>query len=361
MSAQKPARARLHSIPRRATVRLARPLAVSGRLDLRVALCCVGLTLTGVAVLSLSLAVGEFPLPPGRVVATLLGQGAQADEFIVLTLRLPRALVAILAGAALAVSGHLFQTLVRNPLASPDIIGVTSGAALVAVGIVVLGASSLLIPMGALAGATVAATVIYLLAWRDGLSPYRFVLVGVGIAAICQAATSYLLVRGELADVQQAAVWLVGSLNGRSWAEVWPLTVALALLLPVAAVLARSLDALSLGEDAATALGVRVGHTRLGLVAVATVLAAVAVAATGPVGFVAFIASHIARRLADRTGGAVLPVAALSGAVLVLMADLVAGLVLAPTQLPAGIVTSVLGAPYFLFLLQRANRTGAAA
>lgn len=110
--------------------------------------------------------------------------------------------------------------------------------------------------------------------------------------------------------------------------------------------LARSLDALSLGEDAATALGVRVGHTRLGLVAVATVLAAVAVAATGPVGFVAFIASHIARRLADRTGGAVLPVAALSGAVLVLMADLVAGLVLAPTQLPAGIVTSVLGAPY---------------
>lgn len=144
-----------------------------------------------------------------------------------LTLRLPRALVAILAGAALAVSGHLFQTLVRNPLASPDIIGVTSGAALVAVGIVVLGASSLLIPMGALAGAIVAVTVIYLLAWRGGLSPYRFVLVGVGIAAICQAATSYLLVRGELADVQQAAVWLVGSLNGRSWAEVWPLTVAL--------------------------------------------------------------------------------------------------------------------------------------
>lgn len=361
MSVQAPAREDLPAMRGRVTLRLGGPLALSGRLDVRVVLCCAALVVAGLVVLGVTMVVGEFPLPPSEVVATLLGQGAQADEFIVLTLRLPRALVAILAGAALAVSGHIFQTLVRNPLASPDIIGVTSGAALVAVGIIILGAGSALVPFGALAGATVAATLVYLLAWRGGVSPYRLVLVGIGIAAACGAGTSYLLVRGELADVQQATVWLVGSLNGRSWSDVGPLSVALALLLPVAAVLARSLDALSLGEDAATALGVRVGRARLSLVTVGAALAAVAVAATGPIGFVAFIAPHIARRLADRTGAAVLPVAALSGAVLVLAADLVAGLVLAPTQLPVGIVTVVLGAPYFLFLLQRANRVGAGA
>lgn len=343
----------------RATLRLRRPFAVSVRLDLRVIACCLGLTVAGVAVFALTLGVGEFPIGPGEVVLTLLGQGQTGAEFIVLGLRLPRALVAILAGGALAVSGHIFQTLVRNPLASPDIIGVTSGAALVAVAIIVLGAGAGLVPFGALAGATAAAILVYLLAWRGGVSPYRLVLVGIGIAAIASAGTSYLLVRGELADVQQATVWLVGSLNGRTWQEVVPLAVALGVLLPAAGALTRSLDVLSLGEEAATALGVRVGRARLGLVAVGAALAAVAVAATGPIGFVAFIAPHIARRLADRTGGAVLPVAALAGALLVLVADLVAGLVLAPTQLPVGIVTSVLGAPYFLFLLHRANKVGA--
>jgi len=345
----------------RITVRVRRPLTASVQLDPRIVACCIGLVIAGFAVLAVTLVVGEYPIGLGEVVLTLLGQGQPGSEFIVFGLRLPRALTAILAGAALAVSGHIFQSLVRNPLASPDIIGVTSGAALVAVAVIVLGVGPLGVPAGALLGAALASTAVYVLAWRRGVSPYRLVLVGIGIAAICSAGTSYLLVKGELADVQQATVWLVGSLNGRSWDEVGPLALPLAVLLPAVAVLARSLDALSLGEEAATALGVRVGRARLGLVAVAAALAAAAVAATGPIGFVAFIAPHIARRLADRTGGAVLPVAALSGAVLVLTADLIAGLVLAPTQLPVGIVTSVLGAPFFLLLLYRANKIGTGA
>jgi iron complex transport system permease protein len=170
-----------------------------------------------------------------------------------------------------------------------------------------------------------------------------------------------MLTRGELYDVQRAVVWLVGSLNGRSWEEVRPLAAAMAVLIPAALMLASRLDALALGEDAAKALGVDVNRARLALIVVGAALAAVAVAAAGPVGFVALIAPLIARRLADATGGAVLPVSLLSGAVLVCASDLIGRWLLAPEELPVGIVTSILGAPFFLYLLYRANRTGAGA
>jgi len=170
------------------------------------------------------------------------------------------------------------------------------------------------------------------------------------------AGTQYLLVIGDLIDVQRAAVWLVGSLNGVTWAEFWPLLVGLVLLFPATAALARALDALSLSEESATALGVRVQRSRLGLVVVGAALAAFAVAAAGPIGFVAFIAPHLARRLTGLTGAAVLPATALVGGVLVMVCDLVARLVLAPVELPVGVVTAVVGAPFFLYLLYRANR-----
>ncbi len=343
---------------RHAVLRLRHP-RLSLRVDLRVV--AVSGALLGAAALAFAgnLAYGDFPLPVDEVVVTLLGNGSSEHEFIVLKLRLPRALIALLAGAAFGMSGAIFQTLVRNPLASPDIIGVTSGASFAAVTVIILGGASGLVAPAAFVGALVATGLVYALAWRSGVSPYRLVLVGIGISAIFLAGTSYMLTRGELYDVQRAVVWLVGSLNGRWWEELQPLAAAVILLLPATALLARRLDALSLGEEVAAALGVDVQRARLALVLVAAALAAVAVAAAGPVGFVAFIAPHIARRLADASGGALLPVAAVAGAALVCVADLVGRWLLDPSEVPVGIVTSVLGAPSLLYLLYRANRVGA--
>jgi iron complex transport system permease protein len=336
-----------------------RPLGAraSLRVDVRLLAVCAGLAVLGTLAFALELAWGEFPLPLGDVLATLAGGGHQADRFIVIDVRLPRALVAALAGAALAVSGAVFQILVRNPLASPDIIGITRGASVAAVTVFVVGASAALIPLAAFGGAVAAAALLYVLAWRGGLSPYRLVLVGIAVEALGTAGTTYALIRGRIEDVQQAAVWLVGSLNSRAFTDVWPLVAGLAVLAPAVALLARPLDALSLGEDQARALGVRVEAARLGLVVAAAGLAAIAVAATGPIGFVAFIAPHIARALTRANGAAVLPAAALCGALLVLASDLAGRLLLSPTEIPVGIVTSVLGAPFFLWLLYRANRT----
>jgi iron complex transport system permease protein len=324
--------------------------------ELRVVIVSVALLSAGAAAFALNIAYGEYPVSVGDVVATLLGAGNAQNHFIVVELRLPRALVATLVGVALASSGTIFQTLVRNPLASPDIIGVTNGASLAGVAVFILGASSDLVPLAAFGGALAASALVYALAWRGGLSPYRLVLVGIGIAAICMAGTSYLLVKGEFNDVRRAAVWLVGSLNGRSWPELRPLVLWLCVLVPASIALLRALDALSLGDDVARSLGVRVERVRLALVVVGSALAGVAVSAAGPVGFVAFVAPHIARRLVGVPGSAVLPVAALTGGVLVLAADLVGRILLSPREVPVGIITAIIGAPFFLYLLHRANR-----
>jgi iron complex transport system permease protein len=344
--------------PRGRIVLRPRGTALSLRVEARLLAACAVLAAAGALAFALNLAWGEFPLPLGDVLATLTGGGHQADRFIVIDVRLPRAMVAALAGAALAVSGSIFQTLLRNPLASPDVIGVVAGASAAAVTVFVLGASAALIPLAAFGGAIAASALLYLLAWRRGLSPYRLVLVGIGIDALATAAVTYALVRGRIEDVQEAAVWLIGSLNARAFTDVWPLAAGLALLTPLVAVLTRSLDALSLGEDEARALGVRVEPARLGLVAAAAGLAAIAVAAAGPIGFVAFIAPHIARVLTRASGAAVLPASALCGATLVLAADLAGRLLLSPEVIPVGIVTSVLGAPFFLWLLYRSSRSG---
>jgi iron complex transport system permease protein len=345
------------ALARRRLVLRPRGTNLSLRADVRLLAVCAALAALGTLAFALELAWGEFPLPLGDVLATLAGDGHQADRFIVIDVRLPRALVAALAGAALSVSGAIFQILVRNPLASPDIIGITGGASLAAVTVFVLGASAALVPLAAFGGALVASALLYALAWRGGLSPYRLVLVGIGVEALGTAGIFYVLIRGRIEDVHQAAVWLVGSLNSRAFTDVWPLVAGLAVLAPVVALLARSLDALALGEDQARALGVRVERARLGLVVAAAGLAAIAVAAAGPMVFVAFIAPHIARVLTRASGAAVLPAAALCGALLVLASDLVGRLLLSPTEIPVGIVTSVLGAPFFLWLLYRASRT----
>lgn len=307
-----------------------------------------------------SVSVGDFPIPLGEVIGELTGlSGSPDSEFIIRELRLPRATTAVLVGAAFGISGQIFQRMVRNPLASPDLLGISAGATVGAlVAIVVVGAASTVsITLAALVGATAAVVAIYLLAVREGLSSYRLVLVGVGITAMLTAVVGYLLTRAQQRDAGRAAVWLTGSLNGRGWEFARPLTLALIVLVPVALTSARTLRALELGDDCAAGLGVSRHRAKAGLALCASALAAVATAAAGPVGFVALISPQIARRLTGGRTVALVP-AAIVGAALVVYGDLLARRAFSPNELPVGVVTAVIGAPYLLWLLARANRLG---
>jgi len=309
-------------------------------------------------VLAWSLSVGDFPIPLGDVLASLVGAGSDDAGFIVQTLRLPRGLTAVLVGASFGLSGAIFQRIARNPLASPDIIGINAGAAAAAVFvIVIMGGTSLQVTFGALAGSVLTALAIYVLAYRKGVTGYRLVLVGIGITAMLGSVTSYLLTRAEIFDAQKATVWLTGSLNGRGWEHVGPVTAALVVLIPVAVALARHLRVLELGDDTARGLGVRVEASRGALLLIGVALAAVSTASAGPIAFVALVAPQIARRLTGERTLALVP-GAVCGALLLVAADLAARRLFAPTELPVGVFTAVLGAPYLLYLLARANRIG---
>jgi iron complex transport system permease protein len=310
-----------------------------------------------VALFCVSISVGDFPVPVADVIPAIFGNGEGQVPYIVQTLRLPRALTAVLVGAALGFSGAIFQSLARNPLASPDIIGITHGASACAVFIIVaVGGSYSFIAFGALIGGLVTATLIYLLAYRKGLSSYRLVLVGIGVSAMLTAVTDYLMTRAEIYDAARATVWLTGSLNNRGWEHVRPIALTMAFLFPAVLLLARGLRGLQLGDETATALGIPVERTRGALIGVAVAMAAVATAAAGPISFVAFVAAPIARRLV-RAPLTLIP-AALVGALVLLGSDLVARRLFAPTELPVGVITGIVGAPYLLWLLARANKVG---
>lgn len=347
---------------RRWTVRAGRRSAgapvLAIRIDLRLAGMLAASAVATLVAVTVGMTVGDFPISPTEVLATLVGKGSPQHELIVLQLRLPRVLVAVLVGAAFAVSGAILQSLARNALVAPDVIGINAGAALLAVGVIVLGLPAALVAPGAFCGALGAALLLYALAYRGGVSTNRLVLVGIAVNAGLTAGISYLLTRGEIEEVQRANVWLIGSINTTDWADVRLLAVALAVLVPAGLALGRRLEALQLGDDLARALGAPVERTRLALVLIAVCLAALSVSVAGPIAFVAFVAPHLARRLAGTSGAGALPAAAAIGALLMLISDIVAQRLLAPTSLPVGIVTAVLGAPYFLYLLRRAGRLG---
>ncbi|MFD8867037.1 FecCD family ABC transporter permease [Streptomyces sp. NPDC059590] len=304
------------------------------------------------------LSIGDYPIAFTDVVRALTGSGDPATVLVVRELRLPRALVGLLAGIAFGVSGGLFQTMTRNPLASPDMIGLTQGAGTAVVAGIVLGwDGGLGTQTLGLLGALVTAVAVYALAWRRGATGYRIILVGIGVAWICTSATDYLMAKGGRFQAQAALGWLVGNLNGRTWSQTVPLVAALAVLLPTALLLGRLLRTLQLGDDVATGLGTRVQPVRLAVLLTGVGLIAFATAAAGPVAFVALAAPQIAQRLA---GTAWPPTVAsgLAGALMVLGGDLIARTLISGTELPVGIVTGVLGAPVLLWLLVRANRAG---
>jgi iron complex transport system permease protein len=360
----------LSTRPVRRSPAMVAPLRVgplSWLVPLRAGLVTLGGLVVLAVLVALDLSLGDFDIPMGDVVRTLLGGGDAGQQFIVKELRLPQTLVAVLVGAALGLSGALTQTFARNPLASPDILGVTQGAAFGAVSVIVISGASgyggavaagrlqeLGVPLGAFVGGLGTATLLYVLSWRRGIDGQRMILVGIGLGAALMALTSWLLVRARIQDAASAQVWLNGSLNARGWEHARPLLVTMAVLVPLALLLVRSLNTMQLGDDSASGLGVRLQRTQLLTLVAAVGLAAVAVSAVGPLGFVALVVPQIALRL---TGGSRPPMLASMtvGACLVVGADLVTRVVI-PFPLPAGIVTATIGAPYLIWLLLRTNR-----
>ncbi|MEV6797926.1 iron chelate uptake ABC transporter family permease subunit [Micromonospora rifamycinica] len=314
----------------------------------------------GVAALVVVLGVaaiggGDYPMSPADVLRTLTGGGTPAEDFIVGELRLPRLVTALGVGAALALSGAILQSLVRNPLGSPDVLGVTQGAATGALVVVVLGGGTLLLSGAALLGGLATGLLLWAVAGRHGLPGYRLVLVGIGTTAILTGVNGWLLTRAPLMDAARAVLWLTGSLDGRGWEQAVPLLGLLALLTPVVVGVARPLSMIELGDDTATALGVPVSLVRRLLLAAAVLLAAGAAAAAGPVSFVALVAPHLARRL-TRAPGPNLAAAAGTGAVLLLAADLAAQRAVDGHQLPVGVVTGLIGGGYLVWLLAARRR-----
>lgn len=317
-----------------------------------------GITLAMLAIVSIIyVSVGDFPVPLREVFPALLGHSEPRLDFIVQTLRLPRVVNGVLAGAAFALSGAIFQSFTRNPLASPDIIGISAGASSAAVfAIVVLHASSVGVTVAALVGGLGAAVAIFVLALRRGVTASRVVLIGIAIGALLMAITAYLLTRAHVFDAQRATVWLIGTLNGRGWEEARNLAVALVFLVPLALLLARYLRVLQQGDEVAAALGVPLARAKAAVIIAGAALAAVATAAVGPIAFVALIAPSIARLLV-RSSLTLIPTALL-GSLMIVSADLVARRALAPVELPVGVLTGILGGPYLLWLIARAHRIG---
>lgn len=304
--------------------------------------------------------VGAADLTVGDVVSTLLGGGTRQQRTVVLDWRMPRALGGLLVGFALGVAGALTQTFARNPLATPDIIGVTSGASTGAVAAIVLGGGTYAVdhallqvgvPAAALVGGLAAAAIVYGLSWRSGIDSYRLILVGIGVAAVLTAVTSYLTVIAKISNASQAAGWLVGSLNSTTWDQVIPLTVGVVVITPLALLLTAGLRTSQLGDDTARGLGQRLELHRLLTIVLAVGLSVVAVVAAGPVGFVAFVVPQLALRI-TRAERPPLLLAGLLGAVLTQGSDLL-GRVLFSWEAPVGLVTTVVGAPYLIHLLLR--------
>ncbi|MEU6352025.1 iron ABC transporter permease [Streptomyces sp. NPDC047072] len=343
--------------PNRVPFRLAAP-PVSGVLRPRLLAVTLGLALAAFLLFCVETSIGDISIPLVDVMKALFGVGDPGTKLIVHELRLPRALAGLLVGIAFGVSGALLQTVTLNPLASPDMIGITQGAGTAVVAGIVLGWDGGLGTQSlGLLGALTTGLLVYALAWRRGTTGYRIVLVGVGVAWICTSATDYLMARGQRFQAQAALGWLVGNLNGRTWDQIGPLALTTAVLIPVALLLGRQMRVLQLGDDVARGLGTRVQLVRVAVLLVSVGLVAFGTATAGPVAFVALAAPQVAQRLCGTAFPP--PVASgLTGAVMVLGSDLVAREIVPGTELPVGIVTGVLGAPVLLWLLVRANRAG---
>lgn len=322
-------------------------IGLSDRILKAALVLCMGLLVT----IAISLSLGAVPLSLQEIWQALLGQGDPTNQTILWDLRLPRTLTAMLVGAALGMSGALLQGVLRNGLADPFLLGISAGAGLAAVTLLTLGLFVIWVPLAAWLGAMLTTIVVYSLAWTPvGISVQRLILGGVAVSTFFGSISSMLLLFSD-ERVQVALNWLIGSLNGRGWLEVKTVGLYISAGLFVGCLLARPLNLLSLGDEMAVGLGVSLLRSRLLIGGVAALLAAGAVSISGLIGFVGLVVPHIVRLLVGTDYSWVLPLSAIGGALLMTFADIVARL--GPVELPVGVVTSLIGAPFFGWLLYR--------
>ncbi|MNZ25966.1 putative siderophore transport system permease protein YfhA [compost metagenome] len=307
----------------------------------------------------LGLSIGSIMIHPFAVLKHLLGMGTGEYDFVINTHRLPRMLVSLLVGAALGLSGLILQGVIRNPLASPDIIGITGGASVGAIIFITycLGTFSIKwLPLGAIVGAAVVSFAIYLLSWYKGVTPYRLVLIGIGMAAVTSALTTMMIVVSATDIASKAYIWMTGSVYGATWSHVQSMLVWVVVFAPLALLFSRAVNVQQLGDDVATGLGAKVELQRFGLLIVSVALAGSAVAYAGAIGFVGLIAPHAAKKLVNGSFGGLVPVTMLLGGIIVSVSDVVGRTAFLPLDIPAGVFTAGIGAPFFLYLLYKKRK-----
>ena len=340
---------------------LARVVRARRRPLRRVRLVVAALAVATLGAVLVRVLLGDYVVALADLVPILRGEtlpNAPGASFIVMEAKLPRALVGAIAGMAFGASGAMFQTTLRNPLASPDIIGISLGASAAAViALTFLDAQGIWLPAGALAGALAVSLLMYAVGRGTLVAGQRMVLVGIGIAALLSSVIQFVMTRTSIQDAQAALVWLTGSLARATWPVIGLLSAAVLVLAPLLALCARWMRLAELGDDLSTTLGAPAGRARLGLV-VAVALAAVATSATGPIAFVAFLAGPIARRLCG--GRPSLWAAALVAAVIVVVSDFAGDYLIPDVNLPVGVVTGALGAPLMIAVIIAAGRAGKA-
>ncbi|HEY0215967.1 MAG TPA: iron chelate uptake ABC transporter family permease subunit [Cellulomonas sp.] len=325
----------------------------------RAVVVCLTMLLVVAALAVVTVTAGDLGIPPADLPAVLAGNGSRAQDWVLWTNRLPRLLVAVGAGAAFAVPGSIFQSITRNPLGSPDVIGLGAGAAAGAAVAALVWPGLVPVPVGALIGCLVAVGAVLLGAGRGVRAPYRMVVVGIAVGAMAMALVQFVLARSSQEEATVLAVWLNGSLQSRRWSDVLTIAVALLVLLPAAFALTGRLQVLEMGDDSAVGLGVSPAWTRRLAIGVGVALTAAAVSVAGPVAFVALTAPQIARRLTRSTGPGMVA-AACTGAAVLVTADLLAQHAPWGVQYPVGVLTAALGGVYLAFLLVREWRKGTA-
>ncbi|MNH82767.1 putative siderophore transport system permease protein YfhA [compost metagenome] len=317
----------------------------------------VVLLILTIGIMIVSTGIGSLYISPMNVIKVLLGVGEPTHQVVVEKLRLPRIIIAVLVGASLAISGAVLQGVIRNPLASPDVAGITEGASLGAVlFIFLLGGTVPLqwMPIASILGALVVTGLLYVLSWKRGVDPLRLVLIGIGLSAAIKSISYMFIISGPMQLAERSLTFMTGSIYGVSWdKDVIILLPWVAILLPLTWLQARSVNIQALGDDTASSAGAHVQRQRLILIMLSVALAGAAVAIGGAIAFIGLMAPHMARKLVGSSFGSVLPVSALLGAIILLVSDLVARTVFIPKDVPAGVLTAAIGAPFFMYLLYR--------
>ncbi|WP_141430574.1 iron ABC transporter permease [Bacillus sp. 03113] len=305
----------------------------------------------------INIGIGAVPISPIAILKTFFGLGDENTTYIVMNYRMPRILLAIFIGACLAISGVITQSVLHNPLAAPDTLGISGGAGIAAVFVTIIWQDS---PPGAVGiaafiGGAASALIVYFIAYRNGIDRIRLALVGVAVTSFCQAFIELIMIKANT-NVNAAILWLNGSLWGRTWEQVIQILPWVVLFFPFVWLMSKALDILQLGDSVATGLGLKVELVRFFLLASAVLLAGASVAAAGMIGFVGLISPHIARSLVGAEHQLFIPVSALIGALLLLVADSIGRGLIPPTEIPTGLVITAVGAPYFLYLMWKESK-----